>query len=250
MKGRLMYWTLIRIAAAVTALSGVVAGFIVNVDRAARQGHHLGAVLANYFSLFTIISSLLSVVVLVAAATWWQRHPGTSPEPMRIALGMAAVAGPVILLGLVYNALLRGLPSEAALGDSAGIALLDSYAIDVLHVVMPIYFVLDLLLAPRRRGLPWWSLGVIVGYPLAWTAYTMIRGELVANPDGSAAWWYPYPFLDPHGAGGYGSALTYIGAILAAFLVIGIGMITIGRYREKRAAVRAGSAPAVGWLVH
>ena len=111
---------------------------------------------------------------------------------------------------------------------------------------MPIYFVLDLLLAPRRRGLPWWSLGVIVGYPLAWTAYTMIRGELVANPDGSTAWWYPYPFLDPHGAGGYGSALTYIGAILAAFLVIGVGIIMIGRYREKRAATRTGTAPTAG----
>lgn len=245
-----MYWVWIRIAAAVTALSGVVAGFIVNVDRTARLGQHLGVVLANYFSLFTIISSLLSVVVLVAAATWWQRNPGTSPEPLSIALGMAAVAGPVILLGLVFNALLRGLPSEVALGDSAGIALLDSYATDVLHVVMPIYFVLDLLLAPRRRGLPWWSLAVIVGYPLAWTAYTMIRGELVGNPDGSTAWWYPYPFLDPHGAGGYGSALTYIGAILGAFIVIGVGIIMIGHYREKRAATRAGAAPTAGRLAH
>jgi hypothetical protein len=245
-----MYWVWIRIAAAVTALSGVVAGFIVNVDRAARQAQDLGAVLANYFSLFTIISSLLSVVVLVAAATWWQRHPGTSPEPMRIALGMAAVAGPVVLLGLVYNALLRGLPSEVALGDSAGIALIDSYAIDVLHVVMPLYFMLDLLLAPRRRGLPWWSLGVIVGYPLAWTAYTMTRGELVANPDGSTAWWYPYPFLDPHGPGGYGSALTYIGAILAAFIVIGVGIVLIGRYRGRRAAVRAGATATAGRLAH
>ena len=85
-----MYWVWIRIAAAVTALSVVVAALKKNVDRAARQGQDLGAVLANYFSLFTIISSLLSVVVLVAAATWWQRHPGTSPEPLRIALGMAA----------------------------------------------------------------------------------------------------------------------------------------------------------------
>jgi len=245
-----MYWVWIRIAAAVTALSGVAAALNENVDRAARQGQGLGAVLANYFSLFTIISSLLSVVVLVAAAAWWQRHPGTSPEPLRIALGMAAVAGPVILLGLVYNALLRGLPSAVALGDSAGIALIDSYAIDVLHVVMPIYFVLDLLLAPRRRGLPWWSLGAIVGYPLAWTAYTMVRGEVVANPDGGTAWWYPYPFLDPHGAGGYGSALTYIGAILAAFVLIGVAIIMIGRHREKRAATRTGTAPTAGRLAH
>ncbi|WP_243075987.1 Pr6Pr family membrane protein [Microbacterium sp. SS28] len=234
-----MHWIWIRIAAALTALSGVVAGFIVNVDRAAREGQQLGDVLANYFSLFTIVSSLLSVAILVTAASWSERHPGSAREPLAIALGMAAVAAPVILLGLVYNLLLRGMPSTVALGDSAGIHLLDTYAVDVLHVVMPIYFVLDLLLAPRRRGLPWWSLGVIVGYPLVWITYTMVRGEIVANPDGSTPWWYPYPFLDPHGAGGYGSVFAYIGAIFAGFLAIGAMIVATGRYRERRAARRS-----------
>jgi len=143
--------------------------------------------------------------------------------------------------------LLRGLPSAIALGDSAGIALLDTYAAEVLHVVMPIYFLLDLLLAPRRRGLPWWSLGVMVGYPIAWVTYTMIRGERVGNPDGTTAWWYPYPFLDPHLAGGYGSPLAYIGAMTAGFLAIGAIIILIGRHRDKRAAYRA-THPAGGAL--
>ena len=245
-----MQWTWFRIGAAVTALSGVVAGFVVNVDRAAREGQSLGAVMANYFSLFTIVSTLLSVAALTAAAAWAARHPGTSREPLSIALGLAIVSGPIFLLGIVYNALLRGLPSAVALGDSAGIALLDQYAAEVLHVVMPLYFLLDLLFAPRRRGLPWWSLGVLVSYPVIWITYTMIRGELVANPDASTAWWYPYPFLDPHGPGGYGTALTYIGAILAAFIVIGVGIILIGRYRERRAAVRAVATATAGRLAH
>ena len=137
---------------------------------------------------------------------------------------------------------LRDAPSGIALGDTAGIRLLDSYAVEVLHVALPIYFILDLLLAPRRRGLPWWSLAVIVGYPLGWTAYTMVRGLRVSNPDGSTSWWYPYPFLDPHNAG-YGSAFTYIGVMLVGFLAIGAIIIAIGRYREKRAAVRGGAAP-------
>lgn len=238
-----MRWTWLRIAAAVVAFSGVVAGFVVNVDRATREGQDLGLVLANYFSLFTIISTLLSVVVLIVAASWARRHPHEPREPFGIALALAAVTGPILLLGAVYNALLRGLPSEIALGDAPPIAFLDTYATEVLHVVMPVYFLLDLFFAPRRRGLPWWSLGVIVGYPLVWASYTMIRGELVSNPDGSSPWWYPYPFLDPHGAGGYGSALLYIGAILVGFLIIGSGIIAVGRYREKRAARREAPAP-------
>ena len=193
------------------------------------------------------MSSLLSVIALLAAATWAQRHPGTSREPLGIALGLAAVAGPVLLLGIVYNILLRGDPSGIALGDTAGIALLDEYAVEVLHVVLPIYFVLDLLFAPRRRGLPWWSLATFLGYPIVWIVYTMVRGLRVANPDGSTAWWYPYPFLDPHNAG-YGSAFTYIAVMLVAFVAIGAVIIAIGRYREKRAAVRGGAPSARGAL--
>ncbi|MBW9092542.1 Pr6Pr family membrane protein [Microbacterium jejuense] len=242
-----MHWAWFRIAAATAGFSGVVAGFIVNVDRAARQGQGLGDVLANYFSLFTIVSTLLSIGTLLAAASWTMRRPGSAREPLGIALAMGAVTGPVLLLGVVYNALLRDLPSPVALGDTAGIAILDQYAVEVLHVVLPLYFILDLLFAPRRRGLPWWSLAVFVGYPLAWTGYTMIRGERVANPDGTTPWWYPYPFLDPHGAGGYSAAFAYIGAIMAAFLAIGTIIIVIGRYRDRR-ATRQGSRAARGAL--
>lgn len=242
-----MSWTALRITAALTGFSGVVAGLIVNVDRAVRQGQGLGDVLANYFSLFTIVSTLLCIVTLLVAATWDSRHPGQDAEPLGIALALAAVTGPMLLLGLVYNMLLRGLPSAAALGDSAGIALLDRYAVESLHVILPLYFVFDLLMAPHRRGLPWWSLGVIVGYPLTWTTYTMIRGERVANPDGTTPWWYPYPFLDPHIAGGYGSPLTYIAVMTTAFLGIGAIIIAVGRYREKRAALR-GAPRATGAL--
>jgi hypothetical protein len=118
----------------------------------------------------------------------------------------------------------------------------------VLHVVLPIYFLFDLFLAPRRRGLPWRSIAVFLVYPIGWVVYTMVRGLRVSNPDGSTSWWYPYPFLDPHGAGGYPSAFAYIGAMLVAFLAIGAAIIAIGRYRERRASVRGGAASARGAL--
>ncbi|GAA1467060.1 hypothetical protein GCM10017607_26680 [Microbacterium thalassium] len=240
-----MLWAWVRIAGAVAAASGFIAGLIVNVARARRFGEDLGAVLANYLSFLTIFTTLLVVIVLIVAAVWSLRHPGTSPEPFAIALSMAVVTAPTLLVGAVYNLLLRGLPSEAALTDPPFIFACDRYAIEVLHVVLPLFLVIDLLFAPRRRGLPWWSLTVLVGYPLVWTIYTMVRGELVANPDGSAPWWYPYPFLDPHGDGGYGSVMLYIGGITVAFVVIGSLIIAIGRFRHRRALRRAGAAAAV-----
>ncbi|MFD0789961.1 Pr6Pr family membrane protein [Microbacterium insulae] len=233
-----MNWSSMRFAAASLGVSAVAAGYIVNVDRATRQGQSLALVLANYFSMFTIVSTLLCAGALVAAATWARMHPESAREPLGIAVGLAATAGPVLLLGVVYNVLLRGVPSEVAAADSAGIAILDAYAVEVLHVVLPLYVLADLLFATRRRGLPWWSVPVLTVYPLSWLLYTMVRGELVSDPSGLAAWWYPYPFLDPHGEGGWGSVALYILGIFVAFVAIGAGAIAIGRYRERRATRR------------
>jgi hypothetical protein len=243
-----MYWSWFRLGAAAVGLSGVVAGFIVNVDRATRQTQDLSLVLANYFSLFTIFSTMLSIVILTAAAAWARLHPGTTHEPITIALGMAMVTGPILLLGVVYNVLLRGGPSGAALGDSAGIAMMDSYAIESLHVVLPLYFLADLLFAPRRRGLSWSTLVVLAGYPLLWLLFTMVRGELVSDPSGATAWWYPYPFLDPHASGGWPSALMYIAVIFVAFVGIGAAIIATGRHRGRRAVGHVAAAKSLDAL--
>ena len=115
---------------------------------------------------------------------------------------------------------------------------MDSYAIEVLHVVLPLYFLADLLFATRRRGLPWSTSRRSPAIRCVWLVHTMVRGELVVDPAGVTAWWYPYPFLDPHGAGGWAPALMYIAGIFVAFVGIGAGIIAIGRHRERRAARR------------
>jgi len=230
-----MYWSWLRIAGATAGLSGVVAGYVVNVDRATRQGQDLGLVLANYFSLFTIVSTILTAVALTVAASWSMHHPGSSREPFRIALALALVTAPVLLLGVVFNVLLRGAPAGAALSDSPGIALMDAYATEMLHVVLPLYLVIDLAFATRRRALPWWTLAVFVVYPLIWVFYTMVRGALTPDPSGATPWWYPYPFLDPHGAGGWPSAFAYIAVMLVGFVAIGAMIIAVGRFRARRA---------------
>lgn len=228
-----MKWTVVRAATVIVALSGVVAGFIVNVDRATRQGQDAGLVLANYFSLFTVCSAILTIAVLTAAIVWTLRHRDARTESFGVALGLAMVTGPVLLLGIVFNVLLRGAPTAEALADSAGIHFLDMWATEILHVVLPLLLLLDLFFAPRRRALPWSTLGAIAAYPILWLGYTMVRGAVTPTPDGSASTWYPYPFLDPNGSAGWPGVLTYVMVMLVVLIAIGAGVVAIGRRRAK-----------------
>jgi hypothetical protein len=225
--------------AASVAASGVVAGFIVNIARGVRMDQSLALIVADYFSYFTIVASLATIVVLLIAAR--RGGPLATPDGIEspaLAIALATTSAATIILGVVYNALLRGLPSDLPSPDPTIIAVLDRWEIETLHVVLPLYVIVDVLFAPRRRALPWGALGAIVGFPLLWALYTMVRGPLVPAPDGSTPYWYPYPFLDPHGPAGFATPTIYIGAIAAGFLMVGIGLVLLSRVRARRARAR------------
>ena len=210
-----MHWSWLRLATAVVGLSGVVAGYIVNVDRATRQGQDLGLVLANYFSLFTIITTILTATALTVAAVWSLQHRDSTREPFGIALGIAVVTGPMMLLGVVFNVLLRGAPSGAALTRFAGDrvpGLLRHRDAACGAAAVP----------PRRPALrDTTSRPAVVDacgagrLPAGLDRLHDAAGELTPDPSGAPTYWYPYPFLDPHGASGWTGAFTYIGVLLA-----------------------------------
>ncbi|MFX5808851.1 Pr6Pr family membrane protein, partial [Acinetobacter baumannii] len=88
-------------------------------------------------------------------------------------------------------------------------------------------FLLDLLLAPRRRALPWTTIGTIAVFPIVWLVYTLVRGPLTLDFRTGNAWWYPYPFLTPHvQPWGYGGVALY--SVGIAIAILGLGAIAIG----------------------
>lgn len=233
-----MPWWIFRSVAAAVAALAIMAGVVVVVDRAGRQHESVVAVLANYFSYFTIVSGVVATIALTLAAA--QTRRATASMSRGLAVAMATASTSIIVLGIVYNVLLRadyrGVPS-----DPAVIVVLDRFAIEALHIALPLYMAADLLLGPVTRRLSWRALVVIIGYPLLWTAYTMIRGELVPSPDGSTPWWYPYPFLDPHGPGGYPSVFAYIGGVAVAFLAVGALVVVVTRMRAESVGAKSGA---------
>lgn len=182
-----------RLATAVLTVAAVVA----TVAEAASRGRINPF---NIFGYFTIQSNLLlaALYLLLGVLALTGRARPSWAEPAR-----AACVTYIVLVGVVYAVLL------APLGAAGGVPV--AWANTVLHIVTPIYAVVDWVLAPGRRRLPDRGVGPILIYPVVWLIVVLIRGAT----DG----WVPYPFLDPEQ--GYGR-------IAVMVLVISLGVAAFG----------------------
>ena len=206
-----------------------------SVDVANRGGeHHTGTVLVNFFSYFTIDSNTLTVVVLLVGAVRLARRATGDSHALTVA--RAAVTTFMVITGVVYNLLLRhiDLPQGATVGWSN----------EILHVVAPAYVVLDWLLAPGRSRLHTKDALLVLAFPLAWTAYTLLRGPFASDPFNGTDFWYPYPFLNPVTAsGGYAEVAAYVAGITVVFVAVALGL---GRTTRRDSPARADRSPLAG----
>lgn len=152
----------------------------------------------NFFTFFTILSNLLAMGVLLEGGR--RMLTGAPPVPDMIR-GAAVVYMTVTYL--VFAVLLRDLQEEL----QTHVAWVDA----VFHRLAPVVLMVGWVVDPPRKPISfrrslWW-----LTFPLAWVAFTMIRGAI----DGR----YPYPFLDPAN-GGYGTVLVYILAITVLFVLV------------------------------
>ncbi|TXN31971.1 Pr6Pr family membrane protein [Lacisediminihabitans profunda] len=179
----------------------------------------------EYFAYFTIESSLINVVVLLVAGVLAVR--GRAETELLTSVRVAVLSYAVITAA-VYNVLLRNIPSTGYHGVQ--------WPNEVMHVWVPILIVIDWLFAPGRSRVGWVRLWLVVSYPLAWLAFTMLRGAVTG--------WYPYPFLEPGGPGGILSVLVYVLGISAFILVVASAAIVIGRVDARRPRLGVASSAA------
>lgn len=165
---------------------------------------HGAFVPAEYFSYFTIQTSLANLVALIASGLFALQ---SARDTMTLALVRQSLFGYAIVTGLVYNLLLRGLPDEPGAFVSEF-----TFPNEIMHVVMPIYFAIEWLINPYRPKLPNWSILVGVVYPVVWAIGALVRGHF--------AGWYPYDFLDPSGPTGWAGVWLHIGAIAALIIAL------------------------------
>lgn len=221
-------WNAARVAIAVLILVAVGAQFSSSVAEAVARDRDVATVTANFFSFFTILSNVSSAVVLVLLGVrFFARGRRVEVDPPALATALAFVSTYMIVTGIVYNLLLRGLPLQP---DTVG------WSNEILHVWGPLFLLLDVLLGPARRRLPWSAAFAAAIFPIAWIVYTLLRAPLITNPTTGAPFWYPYPFLDPN-TGGWGSVAVYIVVIAVAIIALALGVVAIGRARGIRTPI-------------
>ncbi len=194
--------------------AALLAAVAITYQLALLQGHASFRGAGNFFSFFTIQSNILAAAMFVLIAL-------VRREERTLAFDSARTAATfyIAVTGVVFAALLSGLQEQLDTHNA--------FANSVLHYVIPAAAALDWLADPPRHRLSAKVALAWLAYPLAWFAYTLVRG--------SVEHWYPYPFVDVS-QHGYGRVVLNGLVFLVAF---GVGALSLARM----AAWRTGKAP-------
>jgi hypothetical protein len=95
---------------------------------------------------------------------------------------------------------------------------------ELLHSVIPVYFVLFLFIFVPGKDLKWKNAFPWLTYPILYMVYAMIFGAVTK--------FYPYPFVDVNKLG-YRKALTNSMTVLAFIFLLSLALIGIGKIRKQ-----------------
>jgi len=213
----------VRLATAAAALVGVIAQYHVNFAYWISLGvPGIAGKSLDFALFFTTEANLLGVVVLTVGGLRLAR--GKVDASVAWATLRLSSTVYLIITGVVWNLLLRGLPGPPALQ-------LD-WADQIVHVAVPVVALLDWLIAPDRTRLGGGAIGRLIVFPLAWIAVTLGRGPLTGDQVTGSATYYPYGFLDPASSpGGYLTVGEYVVGLTIAVCGISGLLIAVTRVR-------------------
>lgn len=173
---------------------------------------------AEYFAYFSIQGTLICAVMLGVIGI--RSFQGLTDTKV-ITLARLSSTVYVVVIAVVYNALLRGLPGDVR-DNGYNWPVLPN---EIIHVWGPVFMLLDWLLVAgfssiRLRAAFW-----VAVYPLAWLAFSVVRGI-------SDGWW-AYWFLDPTDEGGVTGMLTYVFGITVLLIGLGFLLSLFARWLKK-----------------
>ncbi|MFC4602871.1 Pr6Pr family membrane protein [Rhodococcus kronopolitis] len=162
---------------------------------------------ANYFSYFTILSNVLTVVVFTVGGL-------TDPQSRRWQLFRGATTLYMVITGIIYAVLLAGID----------VNLNDDWINNSLHRILPLVILLDWLVNPPRMRISDKQAVSWLWFPFVYGVYSLIRGEIVD--------WYPYPFLSPIKQGYLQLSIGLV-VLLLAFVLMALAVNAAGRLARR-----------------
>lgn len=167
----------------------------------------------RYFGFFTILTNLLVAISLSYLVLAPDSRPGRF---FAKATTLTAITVYIVVVGLVYNAVLRFLWAPQGLQK-----LVDEF----LHSIIPVLFLLYWMIYVPKRHLQWRLLWGWLVYPLVYCIYTLLRG--------TASGFYPYPFMNVTGLG-YPVVLRNCLYVTLLFLFFSVLFIGLGKLGGKK----------------
>jgi hypothetical protein len=147
---------------------------------------------------------MIAAVTLIFGGIYAMRYQNDTRLLATVQLCVFAAA---VVVSVVYNALLRGMPNDVRDGDYAWPVLPN----EILHVWGPIFIVLEWLIISGSVSLGFKKIWWVIAFPLAWLAFSIARGAITG--------WWAYWFINPNDPGGLTQMFTYIFGIMFFFLL-------------------------------
>jgi hypothetical protein len=205
--------TIFRIIVAIVAWFALILQQYILIDNTPGNGlTPLGAVW-RFFIYFTILANLFVAISLTVVAIAPSSSAGRFFSKPSVIAGIGVY---IFIVGLVYNIALRKIWNPIGR---------DRLADELLHVAVPLLYVLYWLIYASKKGLQWKHVFYWLSVPALYIVYALLRG--------STEGFYAYYFINLDELGAQKVLLNSI-VLLAAFVVIGCLFVAIGKRLERR----------------
>ena len=188
----------------------LVAQFYIN---ASLKLNPVPEMITRYFSYFTIQINL----VVALCYTVLLFSPGSGPGKFfSRQQTVAALTVYIVIVGLIYNIILRSLWSPEGLQK-----IVD----EILHSLVPVLVLICWLVFAAKNKLEWKQILTWLIYPFAYIIYILLRG--------SVSGFYPYPFINTTELG-LNKVLVNSAGIAVVFALVSFIFVAIGKSLAKK----------------
>ena len=207
-------WTFtIKFITVLTAWAALALQLYILIDNTPGNGMTPLQAVGRFFIFFTVLSNLLVAISLTIVLISYRSAAGIFFARPSVT---GAITFYIVIVGLVYNVILRNLWHPTGLQQVAD---------ELLHVVVPILYTIYWLVFVPKGTLRWIHPIYWLGFPGLYLCYALIRGALEG--------FYPYPFIDATELG-YGRVLGNCVGLLIVFIIIGLLFVAIDRIIDRQ----------------